>query len=145
MFGTKEELDKKVNDGRKTDNIPPAYQAVSDVLDKLGKKRGVQITSMALAYVMHKAPYVFPIVGGRKIEHLKSNIEGLGVELTDEEIDEIENATPFAVGFPLSMIFEYGGSKYNSRKSNINDIVFMKPAGHFDVVEKAQAPRPHKE
>lgn len=30
-----------------------------------------------LAYVMHKTPNVFPIVGGRRIEHLKGNIEAL--------------------------------------------------------------------
>ena len=31
--------------------------------------------SVALAYVMHKTPNVFPITGGRKTEHLLANIE----------------------------------------------------------------------
>lgn len=30
---------------------------------------------VALAYVMQKTPYVFPVIGGRKVEHLKANIE----------------------------------------------------------------------
>ena len=25
---------------------------------------------VAIAYVMHKAPFVFPVIGGRKVEHL---------------------------------------------------------------------------
>jgi aryl-alcohol dehydrogenase-like predicted oxidoreductase len=144
LFATKEELENKGDEGRKGGENTEETQAVAAVLDKIGKQKGAQTTSIALAYVMHKAPYVFPIVGGRKIEHLKGNIEGLGVELTDEEIDEIENAAPFKVGFPLSMLFEYGGGKYNSRKS-FKDIYFVKQAGQFDAVEKVKAPKPRKE
>ena len=44
-------------------------------------------------------------MGGRKIEHLRGNIEGLGVELSDEEVDEVEAAVPFDVGFPMSIFF----------------------------------------
>lgn len=58
----------------------PQYRAkdvegVSEVLEKVAKRKGTVMTSVALAYVMHKSPYVFPICGGRKIEHLKENIE----------------------------------------------------------------------
>lgn len=53
---------------------------------------------------MHKAPYVFPIVGGRNTKHLKGNIEALGVELSREEIDELDGAAPFDYGFPMSMM-----------------------------------------
>lgn len=49
---------------------------------------------------MHKSPYSFPIVGGRKIEHLLANIEALDIHLTDEHIKEIEGALPFELGFP---------------------------------------------
>jgi len=57
---------------------------------------------VAIAYVMHKAPYVFPIIGGRKIEHLHANIEALDIALTDEQIKELESAVPFDLGFPTS-------------------------------------------
>lgn len=50
-------------------------EGVSEVLEKVAKRKGTVMTSVALAYVMHKSPYVFPICGGRKIEHLKGNIE----------------------------------------------------------------------
>ena len=54
---------------------------------------------------MHKTANVFPIVGGRKVSHLKSNIEALSIQLTAKEIDEIEDAHPFDHGFPASFIF----------------------------------------
>lgn len=51
---------------------------------------------------MHKAPYVVPIVGGRKVDHLKGNIEALGLQLNEEEIDDIDSAIDFDIGFPMS-------------------------------------------
>lgn len=59
---------------------------------------------MAIAYLLQKTPYVFPIVGGRKVEHLHANIEALSVVLTPEHIKQIEGVVPFDVGFPGNMI-----------------------------------------
>ncbi|KAH9004844.1 NADP-dependent oxidoreductase domain-containing protein [Lactarius deliciosus] len=43
---------------------------VCDVLEEIAKE------VVAIAYHLHKLPYVFPIIGGRKVEHLKENIAG---------------------------------------------------------------------
>ncbi|KAJ7677890.1 aryl-alcohol dehydrogenase [Mycena polygramma] len=83
---------------------------VCAALEVVAKKIGAEhITAVAIAYTMHKAPYVFPIVGGRKIEHLMANIEALDITLTQEHIAEIEAALPFDKGFPNNLIGEYGG------------------------------------
>jgi hypothetical protein len=37
------------------------------------------------------------------------------VELTDEEVDEIEAAQPFDLGFPGNFLMEMGGAKYSTR------------------------------
>jgi aryl-alcohol dehydrogenase-like predicted oxidoreductase len=47
---------------------------------------------------------VFPIIGGRKIEHLKQNIQALDISLSPEQIHRIDNAKPFDVGFPYTLI-----------------------------------------
>jgi aryl-alcohol dehydrogenase-like predicted oxidoreductase len=50
-------------------------------------------------------PYVFPIIGVRKLEHLKSNIEALEkVRLSPEDIKELEAANPIEWGFPHDML-----------------------------------------
>ena len=59
---------------------------------------------VAIAYVMQKVPYVFPIVGGRKVEHLHANLQALDVALTQAHVKKIEGAVPFDMGFPYSMI-----------------------------------------
>ena len=53
---------------------------------------------------MQKTPYVFPIIGGRKVEHLHGNIEALGISLSDEQIKYLESILPFDPGFPTNMI-----------------------------------------
>ena len=52
---------------------------MSEALENVAKEHGIEsVTAIALAYVMAKAPYVFPVVGGRKVEHRKcSKQEGL--------------------------------------------------------------------
>jgi hypothetical protein len=45
---------------------------------------------------------MFPIVGGRKVEHLEDNIKALTVALTDEQMKEIESVAPLVLGFPES-------------------------------------------
>lgn len=59
---------------------------------------------VALAYVMQKTPYVFPLVGGRKVEHLLANIEALDISLSEEQIKELESVIPFDLGFPHNFI-----------------------------------------
>lgn len=51
---------------------------------------------------MQKAPYVFPIIGGRKVEHLHQNIESLDIALTPEHIAYLESILPFDLGFPAN-------------------------------------------
>lgn len=78
---------------------------VAVVLERVAARKATSITAVALAYVLLKAPYVFPIVGGRKLEHLKGNIDALSVSLSPDDIAEIETATPnFDIGFPLTFI-----------------------------------------
>lgn len=91
-------------DGR---NFIPATEhilSVSKALEAMANRKNTAITSIALAYVMQKTPYVFPIVGGRTVEHLKSNVEALSLELSKEDIEEIEKASPIDLGFPHSMV-----------------------------------------
>ncbi|KAI9796842.1 MAG: hypothetical protein M1835_002946 [Candelina submexicana] len=122
--------DRQKNEGRKMGGPSEAHIKVSEVLEGIAKKKGTLITSVALAYVMHKAPYVFPICGGRKIDHLKGNIEALGLELSQEDMDEIDGATPFDIGFPNTFL-----SRRPDGPQGPADIWFSGVAGKNDYVE----------
>jgi aryl-alcohol dehydrogenase-like predicted oxidoreductase len=53
---------------------------------------------------MQKTPYVFPIVGARKTEHLLANLEALNISLMPEQIQRIESVVPFDLGFPGNIV-----------------------------------------
>lgn len=80
-------------------------RTMSLALEKVAKEVGAaSISAVAIAYVMHKTPYVFPIIGGRKVEHLMANVEALKISLTDEHMRYLESVLPFDPGFPNTMI-----------------------------------------
>lgn len=84
-------------------------------------------------------PYVFPIVGGRKVSHLKGNIEALGLQLSQEDMDEIETGYDFQIGFPHN--FLAGG---NRAPQGPEDVAFSKRMGHLDYVKGPQPIPPHQ-
>ena len=143
-FRTNEAFEKEKVEGRKMAAPTEHVRIVSAALEKLATKHNTVVTSIALAYVMHKAPYVFPVVGGRKIEQLESNIEALSIELSDEEVDEIDAAAPFDVGFPMNLLFGYGGGPKHNTRMWTGDVSLMKSAAYIDDVRKARPVKPYK-
>lgn len=116
------------NDGRQLEATEDDIK-ISKTLQMIANRKDTVITSIALAYVMHKSPYVFPVIGGRKVEHLRANIEALTIELTEEDVAEIDGALPFDLGFPHN--FLWGRQVPKSPQ----DIWLLSTAGNFDYVE----------
>jgi len=110
MFKTDEEIKKLQESGEKgrTPFGPNGFEKtrpIVKVLEKLAKEKNTSVTGIALAYVYAKVPYVFPILGIRKVSQLTSNIHTLeNVYLTEEEVKELEAASPLDIGFPHDFI-----------------------------------------
>ncbi|KAJ7580164.1 NADP-dependent oxidoreductase domain-containing protein [Mycena floridula] len=99
-----------------------AHKRVCKVLEEIAAEVGAKhITAIAIAYVMHRAPYVFPTIGGRKVEHLLANLEALDITLSAEQMKRIETASPFDLGFPHNML-----------GTGEEDSYLMKSTGTFD-------------
>ncbi|EXJ61288.1 aryl-alcohol dehydrogenase AAD14 [Cladophialophora psammophila CBS 110553] len=85
----------------------PQQEKMSAALEKVAQEHGVEsLSAIALAYVLQKTPNVFPIVGGRKVEHLQANIKALSIRLTDEQIRFLESQSDFSPEFPSSFVGE---------------------------------------
>ncbi|KAJ7610656.1 NADP-dependent oxidoreductase domain-containing protein [Mycena polygramma] len=83
---------------------------MSHALEKVAAEVGTKsLTAVAIAYVLTKVPYCFPIIGGRKIEQLDANIEALDISLSQEQMEFLEGVVPFDPGFPN--IFISDGTK----------------------------------
>ena len=136
---------EKNNPGRKQKAATTVEKQVSKVLEKIAKAKNTELTSIALEYVMQKTPYVFPIVGGRKLEHIKGNVAALSVALSEDDIEEIESVYEFDPGFPhtfLSGSLISGGAPRASEGSH--DVWLTKMLGNFDWVEGEKAIKPAK-
>jgi aryl-alcohol dehydrogenase-like predicted oxidoreductase len=109
-FQTKKAIEerKKKSEGLRSffgSEQSPDEEKISAALEKVAGELGTEsIQAVALAYVMQKTQNVFPIVGGRKIEHLKDNISALSLHLNDDQIKFLESQKEFSVGFPMDFI-----------------------------------------
>lgn len=144
-FKTQKERESRVAGDRMALPVTDKTLKVSAALEKIAQAKGTLITSVALAYVMHKTPNVYPIVGGRKIEHLKGNIDALSLQLSDKEIDEIDDAAPFDVGFPSDLLFQ--GVSDPNRKFNLRmtteDMPLLQMGSYLATVEKQRPAKAH--
>jgi len=77
---------------RYTPEAGKANRVVIDLLSRIGEQKGATPAQIALAWLLAQKPWIVPIPGSRKLEHLDENIASLAVELTPEDLLEIEGA-----------------------------------------------------
>ena len=136
---------EKHNPGRNFIPLSARDKQISKVMEGIAKEKGAKLLDIALAYVMQKVPYVFPIVGGRKLEHIEGNIAALEVSLTEDDVKKVESAYNFDHGFPHTFL---SGTLFDgSEPRQIHgpgDVWLTKGGGVFDWVENPKAIGPQR-
>jgi aryl-alcohol dehydrogenase-like predicted oxidoreductase len=69
-----------------------ANQALVDVLGGLAAARGATKAQIALAWLLARKPWIVPIPGTTKLHRLEENLGAAGLELTADDLREIEAA-----------------------------------------------------
>jgi len=108
-FRTAADLKKRLEEGTMrygSQELNENEKKMSAALEKVANELGqdVSLASVAIAYVLHKQRYVFRVLGGRKVEHLKDNIKALNLKLTREQLNDLDAAIPFELGWPLGQL-----------------------------------------
>src|SRR5450631_3430137 len=70
-----------------------ANQTVVDLVGALAARRGVTPAQLGLAWVLAQRPWIVPIPGTTKLHRLEENIGAVSIELTTNELREIETAS----------------------------------------------------
>ena len=70
----------------------PGDDAVLDALDEVAGARGAPPAQVALAWLLSRPAVSAPIVGATRAAHLDDAIAAVSIELTDVEIDRLEQA-----------------------------------------------------
>jgi aryl-alcohol dehydrogenase-like predicted oxidoreductase len=69
-----------------------ANQGLVSVLRQIGEARGVTPAQIALAWMLEKRPWIVPIPGTTKLHRLEENTGAADVELSPDDVREIEDA-----------------------------------------------------
>jgi aryl-alcohol dehydrogenase-like predicted oxidoreductase len=69
-----------------------ANQAVVDLLGRIAVRKKATHAQIALAWLLAQKPWIVPIPGTRRLERLDENIGAVAVELTSDDLREIESA-----------------------------------------------------
>ena len=77
---------------RFTPEARKANQALVDLLREIGERKKATPAQLALAWLLAQKPWIVPIPGTRKLERLEENIGAAAVELTPDDLREIDSA-----------------------------------------------------
>lgn len=77
---------------RFTPEARKANQALVDLLRRIGEQKHATPAQIALAWLLAQKPWIVPIPGTRKLERLEENRGAVAVELTSDDVREIDSA-----------------------------------------------------
>ena len=73
-------------------------EAFVDLLGPIAERKGATRAQIALAWVLAQKPWIVPIPGTTKLHRLEENIAAADIELTHDDMREIDEALPEAQG-----------------------------------------------
>jgi len=77
---------------RFTPEARKANQALVDLLARTAEQKGATPAQIALAWLLARAAWIVPIPGTTKVDRLEENIRAADIELTDDDIRDIDEA-----------------------------------------------------
>jgi aryl-alcohol dehydrogenase-like predicted oxidoreductase len=77
---------------RFTPEARKANQALVDLLGTIGNRKNATPAQIALAWLLAQKPWIVPIPGTTKLHRLEENIGAVSVELTPDDLREIDRA-----------------------------------------------------
>jgi aryl-alcohol dehydrogenase-like predicted oxidoreductase len=78
----------------------PKHLAEDPAIARVADRRGITVTQVALAWLLARYERMLLIPGTSSVQHLEENMAAVDVELNEQDLAELENATD--VGDPLA-------------------------------------------
>ncbi len=89
---TYDSTDIRARNPRFTPEAIKANRFVIELLERIAAQKGATPAQIALAWLLAQKPWIVPIPGSRKLDRLEENIGAVAVELTPDDLSDIENA-----------------------------------------------------
>jgi aryl-alcohol dehydrogenase-like predicted oxidoreductase len=88
-------------------SLPARHRAIAAVVAEVAAQLGVSSARVALAWLRQQASrwgVVIPIVGARTADQLRDNLGCLDVELSEDQLARLDEASAIELGFPHDML-----------------------------------------
>ncbi|MGB3511624.1 MAG: aldo/keto reductase [Microcoleaceae cyanobacterium] len=72
--------------------------SIAKEVDKVAEEIGKSSSQVALSWLLNKA--VIPIIGARKVSHIEDNLQCVDVELSTDQIQQLDKVSQIELGFP---------------------------------------------
>jgi len=89
-----------------------ANRALVDILERIARGKDATPAQIALAWILARKPWIVPIPGTTKVHRLEENLAAARLELTDQDLAEIDGA---------SREIEVHGQRYTERVQQMID------------------------
>ncbi len=89
---TYDPTDIRSRNPRFTPEAIKANRVVIDLLESIGAQKGATPAQIALAWLLAQKPWIVPIPGSRKLERLDENIGAVNIQLTTDDMRQIDEA-----------------------------------------------------
>lgn len=89
--------------GNERNEFKPAGERVEKIVGALlqvSQKINRSPAQIALAWLRHRDMPVIPIIGARKLDQFRDNLECLNIRLSDEQLATLDEASSLPLGFP---------------------------------------------
>lgn len=91
-----------------------AYDIV-DVLREIGDEHNASIAETALAWVRHQTGVTSTIIGAKTMDQLESNLGSVDIELTDEDLQKLDEVSATPDRYPFWMVDFQGAERVPNR------------------------------
>lgn len=89
---TYDPTDIRSRNPRFTSEAIRANRVVIDLLEKMAVQKEATPAQIALAWLLAQKPWIVPIPGSRKLERLNENNRSVEIELTPEDVNQIDHS-----------------------------------------------------
>lgn len=97
---------------RKTVSFPPVDELrgghILTALDAVAERHDVPLAAVALAWLKHQPVVTSVIIGAKRVEQLRENLASVQVQLTDEDLGELDAVSAIPSEYPGWMVHVHG-------------------------------------
>jgi len=98
-----EEGGRRVNFDFPPVNKEKAFDII-DVMQKIANSKQVPVAQIALAWLLHQPAVTSVIIGANKPQQLQDNLNSVNIQLTSDELTELNEVSKLAPEYPGWMI-----------------------------------------